>query len=155
MIKYTTQFLLKLEDMIAESDYTLRYEKGNFKAGFCVLKDQKIMIINKFFTTEGKINALLEILKGVTLTPVKFTEKSIKLYDELVQNQHIQPAQPQPTEEQPAAEQPAGAEPTAEGSSTEQAAAEQPSAGQPATEEPAAEQPSAEAPSTEQPSTAA
>ena len=85
MIKYTVQFLTKLEDMIAESDYTLRYEKGNFKSGFCVLKDQKIMIINKFFTTEGKINALLEILKSVKLDPARFTEKSQKLYDELSQ----------------------------------------------------------------------
>ena len=47
MIKYTNQFLSKLEDLIAESDYNLRYEKGNFKSGFCVLKDQKIIIINK------------------------------------------------------------------------------------------------------------
>jgi hypothetical protein len=85
MIKYTVQFLTRLEDMIAESDYTLRYEKGNFKSGFCVLKDQKIMIINKFFTTEGKINALLEILKSVKLDPTRFTEKSLKLYEELTQ----------------------------------------------------------------------
>lgn len=85
MIKYTTQFQLKLEEMIAESDYTLRYEKGNFKSGYCVLKDQKIMIINKFYTTEGKINALLEILKGVALDTSKFSEKSLKLYEELTQ----------------------------------------------------------------------
>jgi hypothetical protein len=87
MIKYTIQFLTKLEDLIAESDYALRYEKGNFKSGYCLLKDQKIMIINKFFTTEGKINALLEILKGIKLDPTRFTEKSIKLYDELGQQQ--------------------------------------------------------------------
>lgn len=83
MIKYTTQFLLKLEDMLAESDYTLRYEKGNFKSGYCVLKDQKIMIVNKFYTTEGKINALLDILKTVTLDQTRFTEKNQKLYMEL------------------------------------------------------------------------
>ncbi|SKC53071.1 hypothetical protein [Ohtaekwangia koreensis] len=92
MIKYTTQFLLKLEEMIAESDYTLRYEKGNFKSGYCVLKDQKIMIVNKFFTTEGKINALLDIVKGITLENVKFSEKSQKLYDELTQPQQQTPA---------------------------------------------------------------
>jgi len=156
MIKYTTQFLLKLEDMIAESDYTLRYEKGNFKAGFCVLKDQKIMIINKFFTTEGKINALLEILKGVTLTPVKFTEKSVKLYDDLIANQHIQqPAQAQSTEEQPAAEQSSEEQATAGEPAAEQPSEEQSSAEQPSTEQPAEEQPSAGEPSTEQPSTAA
>ena len=85
MIKYTNQFLTKLEDMIAESDYTLRYEKGNFKSGYCVLKDQKIMIINKFYTTEGKINALLDILRVLTLDQSRFTEKSLKLHQELFQ----------------------------------------------------------------------
>jgi hypothetical protein len=85
MIKYTNQFLSKLEDLIAESDYTLRYEKGNFKSGFCVLKDQKIIIVNKFYPTEGKINALFEILRTVTLDTSRFTEKSQKLYGELSQ----------------------------------------------------------------------
>jgi hypothetical protein len=85
MIKYTNQFLTKLEDMIAESDYTLRYEKGNFKSGYCVLRDQKIIIVNKFYTTEGKINALLEILKNVALDGSRFTEKSQKLYEEVHQ----------------------------------------------------------------------
>jgi hypothetical protein len=83
MIKYTTPFLTKLEDMIAESDYVLRYEKGNFKSGYCLLREQKIMIVNKFFTTEGKINALLDILKTTTLDSTRFSEKSKKLYQEL------------------------------------------------------------------------
>lgn len=83
MIKYTNQFLTKLEDLISESDYMLRYEKGNFKAGYCVLRDQKIIIVNKFFPTEGKINALLEIIKGITLDTTNFSDKSRKLYDEL------------------------------------------------------------------------
>lgn len=85
MIKYTTQFLTKFEDMIAESDYILRYEKGNFRSGYCLLKDQKIMIVNKFYTVEGKINALLEIFKTIELDGTKFTEKSQKLYQELTQ----------------------------------------------------------------------
>ena len=87
MIKYTNQFLTKLEDLIAESDYVLRYEKGSFKSGYCLLKEQKIMIINKFFTTEGKINTLLDILKSIELDTTKFTEKSLKLYQELSQTE--------------------------------------------------------------------
>lgn len=83
MIKYTNQFLTKLEDVIAESDYILRYEKGNFKSGYCVLKDQKIIIVNKFYTTEGKINALLDILRTVVLDTTRFSEKSQKLYQEV------------------------------------------------------------------------
>ena len=87
MIKYTTAFLTKMEDVISESDYMLRYEKGNFKSGYCLLRDQKIMIVNKFYTTEGKINALLEILRTVELDTSKFTEKSQKLYQELTQTE--------------------------------------------------------------------
>jgi hypothetical protein len=83
MIKYTTQFLTKLEELVAESDYTLRYEKGNFKSGYCVLKDQKIIIVNRFYPTEGKINAMLEILKNVAFDSTRFSEKSAKLYHEL------------------------------------------------------------------------
>lgn len=87
MIKYTTGFLTKIEDIISESDYILRYEKGNFKSGYCLLREQKIMIVNKFYTTEGKINALLEILRTVDLDQSKFTEKSQRLYEELTQTE--------------------------------------------------------------------
>lgn len=83
MVKYTTQFLVKLEEVISESDYILRYEKGNFKSGYCVLKEQNIIIINKFYTTEGKINTLLDIFKNVKFDTSRFTEKSLKLYEEL------------------------------------------------------------------------
>lgn len=87
MIKYTNQFLAKMEDVIAESDYILRYEKGNFKSGYCLLREQKIMIINKFYTNEGKINTLLDILKIVELDTTKFSDKSKKLYEELSQTE--------------------------------------------------------------------
>lgn len=83
MIKYTNNFLTKLEDMIAESDYTLRYERGQFKSGYCILRDQKVIIVNKFYSIEGKINAILDILKGLEIDQSKFSEKSKQLYDDL------------------------------------------------------------------------
>ena len=45
------------------------------------------MIVNKFYTTEGKINALLDILKIITLDTKRFSEKSQKLYEELTQTE--------------------------------------------------------------------
>ena len=56
-------------------------------AGYCLLRDQKIIIVNKFFTTEGKINILLEILRNVALNTSKFSEKNMKLYEELTQEE--------------------------------------------------------------------
>ncbi len=86
-IKYTQQFLNKLEDIFAESKYILRYEKGNFHAGYCILKDNNVAVVNKYFTVEGKINALIEILRQIELNPESLSEKNRKLYLELTQTE--------------------------------------------------------------------
>lgn len=88
-IKFTNQFLNRLEDIFSESEYILRYEKGNFSAGYCVLKDTKIAIVNKYFPTEGKINALIEILRSIDLGIANLSEKNKKLYFEITQT-HLQ-----------------------------------------------------------------
>ncbi|EMS33650.1 hypothetical protein C943_04529 [Mariniradius saccharolyticus AK6] len=77
-IKYTKNFLDKLENLFASSEYILRYEKGNFKSGYCVLKENKIVIINKYYTLEGKINALVDIIKELGFMPKDFSDKKIQ-----------------------------------------------------------------------------
>ncbi|OEK00339.1 hypothetical protein BFP97_01890 [Roseivirga sp. 4D4] len=84
-IRYTKQFLNKLEDIFAESDYVLRYEKGNFKSGYCLLNDTKIAIVNKYYTTEGKINCLIDILKSIEIDKEALSEKNVNLLIELSQ----------------------------------------------------------------------
>lgn len=86
-IKYTNHFLNKLEDIMSETDYILRYEKGNFKSGYCILNDSKIAIINKFFALEGKINSLVEILRSISIDTSQLSENNKKIYAELTQNQ--------------------------------------------------------------------
>lgn len=84
-IKYTNHFLKKLEEVFAESDYVLRYEKGQFRSGYCVLKDTKVVIVNKYFPLEGRINSLVDILKSIELDTNSLSEKNKKLYTELAQ----------------------------------------------------------------------
>jgi hypothetical protein len=86
-IKYTNHFLSKLEDIFAESDYILRYEKGNFQSGFCVLNANKIAIVNKYYSLDGKINSLIEILKSTTINTQGLNEKNQKLYAEITQTE--------------------------------------------------------------------
>jgi hypothetical protein len=83
MLKYTPQFLSKLEDIFSEVGYVLRYEKGNFKAGYCLLKDTKVVIINKYFNTESRINCLAELLKSINIEENALSEKSLKIVQEL------------------------------------------------------------------------
>lgn len=84
-VKYTKHNLHKLEDIFAESDYVLRYEKGTFKPGYCILKDTKIAMVNKYYTTEGKINCLVDILKSVELDLQNLSEKNRNFYLGLTQ----------------------------------------------------------------------
>ncbi|MFY0626633.1 MAG: hypothetical protein JXR07_10070 [Reichenbachiella sp.] len=87
MIKYTNHFLNKLEDLFSESDYVLRYEKGNFQSGYCILKDSKVAIVNKFYPLDGKINCLVDILKEVELNSSKFSDKNKIFWRELTHSQ--------------------------------------------------------------------
>lgn len=86
-IKYTPHFLSKIEDVFSQSDYVLRFEKGNFKSGYCVLNDQKVVVVNKYYSLEGKINCLIDILKNVPLETSKMEEKNRVFYSELTNNQ--------------------------------------------------------------------
>ena len=86
-IRYTKHYLNKLEDIFSETDYHLRYEKGSFRSGYCILNESKIAVINKYYTTEGKINCAIEILKSVQIDPSNLSEKNQKMYLELMQTE--------------------------------------------------------------------
>lgn len=66
-IKYNQKFLEQIENILNLVDYQVRYEKGNFHAGYCLLIGQKIIVVNKYFTLEGRINALIDILKKIEI----------------------------------------------------------------------------------------
>lgn len=85
MLKYTKPFLESLEALIGEAGYVLRYEKGNFKSGYCVLKEHKVVVINKYYTLEGKVNSLADIIRTLGLHADSLSEKSRKRFHEIVQ----------------------------------------------------------------------
>jgi len=84
-IKYSKQYLHKLEDLMAETDFVLRYEKGSFKSGYCILNSKKVAIVNKYFTHEGKINCLIDIFKSIEIDTEKLSTHNQSLYQELSQ----------------------------------------------------------------------
>lgn len=84
-IRFTKHFLNKLEDLFSETDYQLRYEKGSFNSGYCILRDTRVAVINKYYTTEGKINCLIDILKNINVETNSLGDKNHKLYLSLFQ----------------------------------------------------------------------
>lgn len=83
-MKYTKTTLDKLEDILGESDYTVRYERGTFQSGWCLLEAKKIVVLNKFLDLEGRINTLVEIIPQLEITFDRLTHESQKLYEEIL-----------------------------------------------------------------------
>ncbi len=72
-----------IEELFEEIDYRVRYEKGHFQSGYCLVEHQKIVVINRFFETEGRINMLLDILDTVGVDESKLTDKGLKTYKQV------------------------------------------------------------------------
>ena len=80
MVKYTKHNLSRLEELFHELKITVRYEKGNFQSGYCIVAGKNIVIVNKFFDVEARVNTLLEILEQGVIDPSGLSEESLQWY---------------------------------------------------------------------------
>lgn len=85
MFKYTPSTLARIEALFTESGYVVRFEKGNFKPGYCILRDKKVVVVNKYFETEARINTLLEILPQIEVQEQNLTEATREFYEKNLQ----------------------------------------------------------------------
>ena len=42
-----SSLIQELEGLVRQRGIQLRYEKGDFDGGYCILKDQKVLVVNK------------------------------------------------------------------------------------------------------------
>jgi hypothetical protein len=82
--KTSQAHLDKLQQILSESGYAIRYERGTFQSGWCLLEQKRIVVLNKFLDTEGKINTLLDLIPQVTIDFDKLTLESQKLYGQVM-----------------------------------------------------------------------
>ena len=82
-MKLTQNTLDKVEKIAQESGYVMRYERGSFQSGYCILQEKKVVVLNKFLPTEGRINTLIDLLPQLNINFDLLTHESQKLYTEL------------------------------------------------------------------------
>ena len=80
-MRYTQSTLKKIEALFEELDYAIRYEKGSFQSGYCLVESRRIAVVNRFFDTEARINCLLDILSNLQYEADHLSEKSRDLID--------------------------------------------------------------------------
>ena len=85
-MKYTQSILDKLEAIPEEAGYVLRYERGTFQSGYCILEERKVVVLNKFLQTEGRINTLIELIPHLEINSEILTEESKKMYSDIFSN---------------------------------------------------------------------
>ncbi|HTN18308.1 MAG TPA: hypothetical protein VL092_11540 [Chitinophagaceae bacterium] len=83
-LKITPNTLKKLEQLFEEARYIIRFEKGTFNSGYCILEEKRVVVINKFLNIEGRINALSEILPSITVIEEELSTESLKFYKQLI-----------------------------------------------------------------------
>ncbi|MDP2883972.1 MAG: hypothetical protein Q8P51_02995 [Ignavibacteria bacterium] len=54
------QILKELESLADSSGITVRYEKGDFEGGFCVLKAERLIVVNKKLAASKKASVLAQ-----------------------------------------------------------------------------------------------
>ncbi len=79
-IKFTQTTLDKLEKIAEESGYLIRYERGSFQSGYCILQAKKVVVLNKFLQTEGRINTMIDLLPQLNINFDALTLESQKLF---------------------------------------------------------------------------
>ena len=80
-MRYTQSTLKKIEALFEELGYVIRYEKGSFQSGYCLVESRRIAVVNRFFDTEARINCLLDILSNLQYEADHLSEKSRDLID--------------------------------------------------------------------------
>ncbi len=86
-MKYTVTTLDKIEKLLHEMGYVIRYERGNFHSGYCILEEKKVLVLNKFLPLEGRINTLIDILPQLTLNQETLAAESRKVLEGLLKPQ--------------------------------------------------------------------
>ena len=82
-LRFTPSTLEKIEKIVSEAGYIIRYERGTFQSGYCVLESKKVVVLNKFLQTEGRINTLIDLVSNLSIEADHLSVDSKKLYEEI------------------------------------------------------------------------
>lgn len=75
--------LQDLKALAAELGATVRFEKGDFKGGYCLVKDSKVVVINKMANTQRKVMILSAALKELGVDQIYISPKLREVIEEM------------------------------------------------------------------------
>ena len=77
--------LSDLKSLAAQLGATVRFEKGDFKGGYCIIHDSKVIVINKMTNLQRKVMILSAALKELGVDKIYLTPKMREIIDEMAE----------------------------------------------------------------------
>ena len=75
----------ELKELATQLGATVRFEKGDFKGGYCLLKDSKVIVINKLANLQRKAMILSTALKELGIDQIYLTPRMREIIDEMLE----------------------------------------------------------------------
>ena len=75
--------LQDLKEIATEMGAKIRFERGDFKGGYCILKDTKVTVINKLSNLQRKVIILSAALKQLGAEDIYLPPKIREVIEEM------------------------------------------------------------------------
>ena len=63
----------------------VRFEKGDFKGGYCLLKENKVIVVNKMMNLQRKVMTLSAALKELGIDNIYINPRMREIIDEMAE----------------------------------------------------------------------
>lgn len=77
------EILQDLKALAGQLGATVRFEKGDFKGGYCILHENKVIVINKLANLQRKVMILSAALKELGVDKIYLTPKMREVINEM------------------------------------------------------------------------
>jgi hypothetical protein len=82
-MRHTKRLQEKLEDLLRTAGYSVRYERGKFRGGACLLDHERVVVINKFTPPDGRVGQLAEMAAAADYSQVQLTPQQRQFVKQL------------------------------------------------------------------------
>jgi hypothetical protein len=79
------EIIQDLKSLALQLGAEVRFEKGDFKGGYCLLKENKVIVINKMMNLQRKVMILSAALKELGIDRIYLNPRMREIIDEMAE----------------------------------------------------------------------
>ena len=77
------EILQELKSVADQLGASVRFEKGDFKGGYCIIYDKKVIVINKMTNLQRKVTILSTALKELGVDEIYLSPRVREIIEEM------------------------------------------------------------------------